>query len=104
MAFSDLVAALDNTCLSTFSIPAMWQPQTGGAPVAISGIVKPLPLLEEMQAGSAAGVTNVYFFIHMMPPSPQRGDTLTLNTVNYNVQDVLTDSEAGTTLKLKRNA
>ncbi len=96
---------MDAAELATFGIAASFYPQSGGGPIAISGIVKP-PALEEEQSlpggaydianvsadegggatlrlrsrGSSLGVSVVRLFVRpdTIAPAPQIGDVVTV--------------------------
>ena len=106
VSFNDLVASLDSTCLNIFGETASFQPQTGEAPITITGITSPPPMLEDALSGGTTGVTNVYFFVRFedITPNPRRGDVLTYGGVTYDITDVLVDRGGGALLKLRRNA
>ena len=100
--FAALVETLDTTCLSTFGVGAVLYPQTGGT-INFSGIFEPPAMLEEIMPG--AGVAVVRFFCRFVDlnPLPQIGDVVSINSVTYDVFDVLVDSMGGASLKLRIN-
>ena len=104
MSFQDLTKTLDLTCLSTFGVQATFQPQSLEPPTDITGIIAPPPLLEDFPPGSAEGVTSVYFFVRYedITPNPRLGDTVTIDGVTYNVEQINVDTQAGAVLKLRR--
>ena len=106
MAWSDLVDKLDTTTLKVFGIPATLNPQSGGSPIPLTGIIQTPAMAEDFIPGSTQGVTVVRFFVRYadLSPQPQKGDTLTLNGVTYSVFEVAVDVEGGAILKLRRNA
>ena len=85
---------------------AMFYPQNNSVAQSINGIIAPPPFLEEVTPGSLDGVTIIYFFVRLadITPTPALGDTISLNGVSYDVQDVLADSQGAGTLRLRRNS
>lgn len=97
---------LRDTIINTFPVAAIFNPQAGGGPINIVGAFAPTPLLEEQIPGSNSGVANIWLLVAFdeISPTIRRGDTFTINSVNYDVADVKTDRWGGATLKLRRNA
>lgn len=105
MSWSDAIANLDRTCLSTFGTPASYLSQAGGSPVSIQGIISPPPLMEDALPGSVVGVSVVYFFVRFTEDlNPRTGDQVILNGVHYDVGDPQVDSCGGCMLKLRRRS
>lgn len=105
--FSDLTKALDDTCLSIFGEPAVFNPQTGEGPITITAITAPAPD-EDVLIGTAPGTVVAYLFVRYteITPNPRRGDVVIYGTpgASYDVVDVLVDRQGGAVLKLRRNA
>jgi hypothetical protein len=104
MSFADLTKTLDLTCLSTFGVQATFQPQSLEPPTDITGIIAPPPLMEDFVPGGADGVSFVYFFVRFedITPNPRKGDTVAIDGVTYNVEQINVDTQGSSTLKLRR--
>lgn len=101
MAFTD---SLDAACLSIWGIPATFTPQDWSGPQTITGIISPPPLEEQQIPGGPQGVVVVYFFVRFVniKPNPQRGDSIQINNVSYNVDKVTVDAMGSAMLHLRR--
>jgi hypothetical protein len=103
MAFSDLVNAMDTACLDAFGTPATFTPQDGSAAQQITGIIQNPAMAEDYVPGSVQGTAAVRLFVRFaaITPPPRQGDTVTLNGIVYDVQEVAVDMEGGAVLKLR---
>jgi hypothetical protein len=93
-----MVEAMHQAALGAFGIPAVWTPQGGGTPVAITGVIQKPAMLEDVLPGSAAVIR---FFVDFNDAPPTRGDTVTLNGTVYMIADMDVDIEGGAVLKLR---
>lgn len=110
MAWNDLLSAINDVCVSTFGVQAAtqtatFQPRSGGSPISINGIIAPAPLLEQALPGTS-GVNVVRFFVNFLEisPRPQKGDTVILDSITYDIFEVDVDVSGGATLKLRAKA
>ena len=103
MPWSDLVNTMDSACLSTFGTPATFTPQDGSGAQQITGIIQTPAMAEDYVPGSLQGTAVVRLFIRFasIAPSPQHGDTVTINGTTYNVVEVEADTQGGAVLKLR---
>ena len=103
MAWSDLVNAMDAACLATFGIAVTFTPQDGSPAQEIAGIIQHPAMGEDYAPGSIQGTSVVRLFVRFAgsTPSPQHGDTITINGVVYAVVDVDVDAQGGAVLKLR---
>lgn len=101
MAIADF-DALQNACVATFGIPALWTQAATQEQTTINGIIAKPPLMEEITP-FVQDVTNVYFFVRYVDLSPQpiEGDLINLNGSNYFISQVLADQVGGATFRLK---
>lgn len=111
MAFSDMVAAVDNTCISVFGdgLTVLFFPQNGAGGaggIPVGAITVDPRLLEDYVPGSSQGVTRLPIFVRFagISPLPQKGDKFTVNGVNYDLPEAAVDREGGAILKLKRSS
>jgi hypothetical protein len=100
------IQSLNTRCLLTYGVPATLHSVSAGD-VQITGIVKRMPLSEDAIPGSTQGVNSIRFFVDLAAltvagKAPATGDTLTLNSVDYNVMTIDPDYGGGATLKLLR--
>lgn len=108
MAFSDLVANLDNACIDAFGDSAVWFPQSGAyqtppTQYPITGVFAPPGMYEEVMPGY--GTVVVRFFVRVDPTNmPLKGDTIEINGIIYDINQVEADVYGGATLKLRRKA
>lgn len=105
-AWSNAVAGANAAFLATWGQPAQFFPQSGGGPIAISGVEDKPALLEDVLPGSATGTSVVRFWVDAasISPQPQKGDQITLSGVNYDVFEVAVDPDGGgALLKLRRH-
>jgi hypothetical protein len=104
MSWADQVERANQAFLETWGIEAAWQPQAGGDPVTITGIIKNPGMADEFIPGSSQGVGVVRFWVDFdsVDPAPAKGDQITLNGVSYDVSDLDVDIEGGAVLKLRR--
>ena len=103
MAWSDLVNTLDAACLATFGTPVTFTPQDGSGAQQITGIIQHPAMAEDYVPGSVQGTSVVRLFVrfaNIMPP-PRHGDTITVNSIIYDVADVDVDAQGGAVLKLR---
>jgi len=101
--WSDITESANAAMIDTFGVAATLQPQGGGDPVAIAGVIQNPAMAEEFSAGGSQGTSVVRFFVNFadIQPAPQRGDTVTLNAVVYVVADVAVDTNGCASLKLR---
>jgi hypothetical protein len=101
-SWTNLVEAMHQAALGAFGVPATWSQQGGGAASPIVGIIRKPAQLEDVFPGSA-GSSVVRFFVDLngLSPSPQHGDTMTLNGNVYVIADIEVDIEGGAVLKLR---
>ena len=105
MSFSSLVANVTATVQNTFSdFSVTVNPQSGGMPYTIQCVTKNPALEEDYVPGSSTGTTNLLLFVQWagLPVSPARGDTATVDSVNYDIFQIDVDREGGATLRLRR--
>ena len=107
MSFAGLVKQMDDTCLSSFGlsqegIVVLFTPQ-GGVPQQIDGIIENPAMAEDFVPDSLQGTGVVRLFIRFVDitPFPQKGDSISINGVSYEVQDDPVDLEGGSCLKLR---
>lgn len=98
MAFSDLVARLDASCLGAFGVSVTYQPQAGGS-YQVTGIFEEGRRPEEATPGM---YTAIFFRAADLPAAAQRGDQVTIAGVAYRVVDVDADAEGGVRLVLHK--
>ncbi|HZT28804.1 MAG TPA: hypothetical protein VE999_06680 [Gemmataceae bacterium] len=103
MAWSDLVNTLDAACLATFGTPVTFTPQDGSGAQQLSGIIQRPAIAEDYVPGSVQGTSVIRLFVRFaaITPSPRHGDTITINSIVYDVVDVNVDAEGGAVLKLR---
>ena len=106
MAFSNLIDAVDLTCLDVFGVPAVLHPKAGGGDVNITGIIAPDAMAEDVLPGGLQGTSVVRFFVRFadLSPAPAKGDRLTLNGIRYDIFEVNVDVAGGAVLKLRQYA
>ena len=99
----DLVNSMDTACLTTFGTPATFTPQDGSGEQQISGIIQTPAMAEDYVPGSVQGTDVVRLFVRFanISPPPRFGDTVAINGVVYNVQEVAVDTQGGAVLKLR---
>jgi hypothetical protein len=106
MAFSDLVANIDATCLSVFAdgITVTIHPQDGSPDVVTQYITKDPRMEDDYVPGSQQGTAVLLLFIRFngLTPLPARGDTATVNAVDYDIFQVDPDREGGAVMRLRR--
>lgn len=102
MAWTDYIDALHSAVLNAFGVAATLNPQDGSAAVPITGIIKTPAQLEDVFPGSA-GSSVVRFWVNFngIAPSPQHGDTVTLNGNVYVIGEIEVDIEGGAVFKLR---
>lgn len=104
MDFTDLNAL----CVDEFGIPATLLPQSAVGAIPFVGIVDRPAFGEENLPGSLSGTNILRFWVDFqaMPTKPQKGDTVTVNGINYDLFEVVADHDpqGGATLKLRKNA
>ncbi len=103
MAWSDLIALLDASCISVLGgVPATFTPQGGSAQV-INGLIQSPAMAEDYIPGGTQGVAVVRFFVRFstISPAPHRGDAVTINGTNYVIQEVDVDVAGSGALKLR---
>lgn len=106
MPWADAVASANAAFLATWPQAAQFNPQSGGGPIAITGVIDKPVMLEDVRPGSTSGTSVVRFWVDFanLSPQPQNGDHLTLNGVSYDCFDVEVDPDGGgALLKLRRN-
>jgi hypothetical protein len=103
MAWSDLVNTMDGACLATFGTTATFTPQEGSGAQQITGIIQHPAMAEDYVPGGVQGTSVVRLFVRFanINPSPQHGDTVTINGIVYDVVDVDVDAQGGAVLKLR---
>ena len=103
MAWSDLVNALDGACLATFGTPVTFTPQDGSGAQRITGIIQHPAMAEDYVPGGVQGTSVVRLFVRFanITPPPRHGDTITVNSIAYDVVDVDVDAQGGAVLKLR---
>lgn len=109
MSFSDLVASMDASLLSTFGeVQATLHFKDATPDLTLTAVVKNPAFEEDYVPGSAQGVGVLLLFIHMTPAQvaaaryPINGDTATVAGVDYDIWQVDTDREDGRTLRCRR--
>ena len=107
MSFSDIISSATDTILSflgSFSVTIHYQDQSPD--VTVTAITKNPAMEEDYVPGTAnpAGVTNLLLFVHFLPliVAPRKGDTATVNGVDYDIWQVDVDREGGATLRMRR--
>lgn len=113
MAFRPLVEALDQACISTFQltddsgtpITVILHPQSGGPDIPLQVIEESPAFAEDYVPGSSQNVSVMRLFVRFVDIStpPQKGDTVSVNGVNYDLFEADVDREGGATLKIRRN-
>lgn len=103
MVWSDLVNTLDAACLSTFGTPVTFTPQDGSGAQQIAGIIQHPAMAEDYVPGGVQGTSVVRLFLRFasITPPPRHGDTITVNSIVYDVVDVDVDAQGGAVLKLR---
>ncbi len=103
MAWSDLVNTLDSACLATFGTAVTFTPQDGSGAQQITGIIQHPAMTEDYVPGSVQGTSVVRLFVRFanITPPPRHGDTITVNSIGYDVVDVDVDAQGGAVLKLR---
>ena len=103
MAWSDLVNTLDGACLAAFGTPVMFTPQDGSGAQQIAGIIQHPAMAEDYVPGGVQGTSVVRLFVSFanIAPPPRHGDTITVNSIVYDVVDVDVDAQGGAVLKLR---
>lgn len=106
MDFDQLAASNDAKLISALggSKAATVHPRDLSQDFAIPGIIKNPAMEEDFIPGSSQGVSVVRFFVQLssLEVIPQKGDTATLNGIEYDVFDVIVDQVGGATLKLRK--
>lgn len=114
MSFSSQITSVDAICQRAFGeIPITIHPQVPGhADLVIPNAITRNPTLEDDYIpGSAQGTANLILFFNpatLVPPLasnqliPAKGDTATVNGVNYTLARVKPDDEGGYVLYLRR--
>ena len=103
MAWSDLMASLDTSCLAVFGTPVTFIPQDGSGAQSITGIIQTPAMPEENMPGSVQGTDVIRLFVRFasITPQPRFGDVVAINGVAYTVQEVAADTQGGAVLKLR---
>lgn len=89
---------------------ASLQPAAGGLPVDIDGVFEEPAIFEDVFPASSQGVSVIRFWVDIdnIAPRPQRGDTIAINGVTYDINDVKSRPEGsasgGATLMLRRKS
>jgi hypothetical protein len=108
VAFSDLINAVDNTCISVFGdgLTLSFYPQSGGGPISVPALTIDPRLLEDYVPGSSQGVNRLPVFVRFVniSPLPQKGDIFVANGINYDLPEAAVDREGGAVLKLKKSS
>ena len=97
------VNAIDTACLAIFGTPVTFTPQDGSGPQQITGIIRSPALGEDFAPGSFPGTSVVRLFVRFadLSPQPRHGDTVTINSIVYDVVEVEADVAGGAVLKLR---
>jgi hypothetical protein len=114
VAFSDLVAAMDQTVLNTFADTPTYvvYPQNGQPQYPIQAIVKNPALEEDYVPGSDQGVSVLLLFVRFvgLPTLPHQGDRVEVQpndggaSVFYDLLQPKVDREGGATLVCRRRS
>lgn len=103
MAWSDLINVMDSGCLATFGTPVTFAPQDGSGAQQIAGIIQNPAMAEDYVPGSVQGTAVVRLFVRFadIAPAPRCGDTVAINGIAYDVEEVQVDVQGGAVLKLR---
>jgi hypothetical protein len=110
MAFSDLVASLDASVQSAFSdFSVTIHTQSPGADYVLSCVTKNPKLEDDYQPGTPTGAAVLLLFVHPDTTQPfvqlpARGDTATVDGVDYDIFQVDVDREGGMTLRMRKRS
>ena len=108
MSFSDIISPATDTILSflgSFSVTIHYQDQSPG--VSVTAITKNPAMEEDYIPGSPNpnyGVSTLLLFVDFsaLSPYPRKGDTATVNGVDYDIWQVDVDREGGETIRMRR--
>lgn len=99
---------VDDACFAAFGLTqdnvlVQFTPQDGSGTQQIDGIVVKPALEEASQPGSSKGTKVMRLFVRFIEitPNPRVGDVITVNGVDYAVNDIDVDRAGGSVLKLR---